>query len=198
MRKSLFFVIFCFLSLFISERSQADVFNTTRFVLPGQFAIGLESEISFSDGAGLSGNLRYTHGLTDLSNAYLTLGSGNGTKRFRVGSGVVFDFFPDVDGQPGIGVSAHGTYYRLESGGRLELKVTPYLHKTFLVGDNELDPFLAFPLGIGFGTGGYQTVINVAVGTLFEHSQHFSFVLELGVAIQNTSTYFSGGIIYYY
>src|SRR5271163_1229903 len=85
--------------------AQAGVVDTPQFVQPGEFALGFEPELTFTDGAGLAGNFRYTQGLTDLNNVNVILGTGGGPRRFRVGGNVTFDFFPDIDKQPGIGVA---------------------------------------------------------------------------------------------
>src|SRR4051812_30956228 len=78
----------------------AGVFDMPQFVAPGEFAIGLEPEITLSDGAGLATNLRYTHGVSDLSNASAIIGTGGGLRQFRVGGNYTFDFFPDIEKQP--------------------------------------------------------------------------------------------------
>lgn len=182
--------------------AHAGVFNTSRFTMPGSFSIGLEPEVhltSESGGAGVGANLRYTHGINELVNVQGVLGTGNGPKKFRVGGGLVFDFFPDVETQPGIGLATQMTYLRDgENRGRLEAAAVPYIHKTFRSGTSEVDPFLSVPLGFALvdGTNNYVPTVAVAIGSVFKGSQNVNYIVELGLAVANTSSYVSGGIVY--
>lgn len=185
----------------VAPSAQAGVFNIPHFVLPGRFALGIEPELTLTSGAGLGVNARYTHGINDLMNAYGILGTGGGPRQFRFGGGVTLDFFPDFEGQPGIGVAGQAVYYRLGGDvGQLQLTAIPYIHKSFLTGQdkNEVEPFIAFPLGVGLTSGDTIGLANVVVGSLFRTMEKIHYVLELGIAVNNTETYVSGGIAYYY
>lgn len=178
----------------------AGVFDLPRFVLPGNFAIGFEAEVPIQDGAGIGANFRYRHGLNDLLNVYGVLGTGTGPRQFRAGGGAVFDFFPDFEGQPGIGVAAQGVYYRLRGDiGFLELTVAPYIHKSFATGGGwEVEPYFAFPFGLGFMSDEWSGVGTAALGGIFRNDTRLNYVFEIGIAVNNTPTYFSGGISYHY
>ena len=182
----------------VSPSAWAGTFSMAQFVSPGEFAIGIEPEITLTDGAGLATNVKFTQGVTDLNNFIATIGTGSGSRAFRVGGGMTFDFFPDLEGQPGIGIATQGTYYRLAGTGQLELQAVPYIHKTFRSGDNEIQPFFAFPLGYGFSEGNYRPITSAAIGSIFRSSEHFRYVTEFGIAVNNTETYVSGGIVYYH
>lgn len=194
---------------FYSSVSFAGFGNTAHFVQSDRFAIGVEPELTLSNGAGVGGTLRYTHGLNDLSNASLILGTGTGVRKFRMGSQLTFDFFPDTASQPGIGLGLQAIYYRMGSSGnapenangtygRLELTPMPYVHKTFGSGDTEFDPYLSFPFGWAFTDGKYQNISQLVLGSLFKAGEHFRYTLEVGVAVNNTESYFSTGVMYYY
>jgi hypothetical protein len=178
----------------------AGVFSTPRFVEQGHFALGLEPELVLSHGAGLAANARFTYGLTDLNNAQLILGTGSGPRRFRAGGNFTFDFFPDVEKQPGIGLAFQGMYYQLPDTGTVEVTALPYIHKTFISGANEVEPYFSLPFGMGFTDGRYQALETAVVGAMFKSSgmDSIRYVLEFGVAINHTESYFSGGFVYYH
>jgi hypothetical protein len=182
--------------------AHAGFFNTGHFVAPGNFAIGFEPELTFTNGAGLAANLRYTHGLTELNNLNFIIGTGGGPRRFRVGGNFTFDFFPDIDDQPGIGLAAQGIYYRVGTGdmtaGIFEVTGVPYIHKAFKTGGNEVEPFLAIPIGLGFSGGNYETVSQVVFGSMFQNTEHIRYSVEFGFNINHSESYMSGGVTYYH
>ena len=178
---------------------QAGVFDTVHFLSPGEFSIGLEPEIQLSNGGGVGLDLKYSQGLNELTTVAGILGASGGTYKFRVGGQMTFDFFPDVEGQPGIGVTTKAMYYRLADTGSVEITAIPYIHKTFHVsGLNEVEPFLALPVGLGFSDGRYQAVSTLSLGSLFKSTDHLRYVFELGIGLNNTESYLSGGIVYYH
>ncbi len=189
------------------HEAHAGVFNIPHFVMPGDFAIGVEPELVLTNGAGAGLNVKYTHGLNDLMNLQGIIGTGGGPRRFRVGANATFDFFPDIEKQPGIGISGQAMYYRLrkenvgdETAGRLELTAIPYIHKTFLVGPqkNEVEPYFAVPFGMGFSEGKYTGLVSVAVGSMFKNTEKLRYVTEIGVAVNHTESYVSVGVVYYH
>ena len=201
MKKLTFVLGFAVLAMGILEAnpSYAGVFSVYHFVAPGKSAAALEPEVTLSNGAGVAANLKYTYGLNELSNVQAILGTGSGPRRFRIGGNMNFDFFPDVQGQPGMGIAAQALYYRLENNGQLELTGIPYIHKAYPMADGHgIEPFAALPAGIGFSDGTYRGLWQFVVGGMFKMTESFSYVVELGVDISNTESYVSGGIIYYF
>jgi hypothetical protein len=183
-----------------SSSAFAEVFNIPNFVPEGKAALGLEPILTLSDGAGVGFNARYTQGLSDLMDGSLILGTGAGPRRFRVGANLVFDFVPDVENQPGIGIAAQSIYYRLPNAGMLEVTGVPYIHKAFSTGAEgrgTIDPFLAFPLGFDFSDGNYNVTWTLAMGAAFKETEHVSYILELGIDLNHAESYLSGGIVYY-
>jgi hypothetical protein len=179
--------------------AQAGVFNIPHFVEPGNFALGLEPELFLTPSAGLGANLKYTQGLNDLMNFQGIVGAGGGPRHFRIGGNITWDFVPDIEGQPGIGLATQALYYRIPDAGRLELTGIPYIHKNFPQGEGEgVDPYFAFPIGFAFTDGEYQAISTAVVGVLWKKSEHLSYTTELGVNINRAATYFSGGITFYH
>lgn len=198
-RRSLFggpVSLYALVLLALAVPARAGTFSMADFVAPGEFSIGIEPEVMLSDGAGFATNVKYTQGLTDNENFIGTIGTGTGGREFRVGGAMTFEFFPDTASQPGMGLGAQAMYYRLADQGELETTAIPYIHKSFRAGGADVDPFFSLPVGFAFSNGQYQEITSASIGSLFKASEHFSYVAELGLALHNTQSYVSGGVVY--
>ena len=80
---------------------------------------------------------------------------------------------------------------------QLEITAVPYIHKTFISGNHEIEPFVSVPFGLAFSEGEYDAITTVSIGSTFKSSEKVLTVLELGIAVNNSDTYISGGIVYY-
>lgn len=174
----------------------AGVFDIPYFIQPGQTAIGFEPELVLTPTSGLGANLKSHHGINEFINGVVTIGSSGGSRRFRAGGALVFDFFPDVDSQPGIGVATQALYVSRTSGNRLETTAIPYIHKAFTHEQQVSDPFFAFPVGWGIRTGGTRALMQFVAGAHFQVNETFRTSLEIGIKIKETNSYVSGGIIF--
>ena len=197
MNKKTFAIGYAVLAVF-STPAMAGVFDIYHFVAPGKSAAGVEPEVVLSNGAGVGANLKYTYGLNELSNVQAILGTGSGPRRFRIGGNMSFDFFPDVQGQPGIGLAAQVLYYRLPNTGVMEITGIPYIHKAYEMEGHTVEPFAAVPLGVGFSDGNYFALSQFVIGGMFKATDSISYVAELGVDINHTESYVSGGMVYYF
>jgi hypothetical protein len=181
-----------------SSRAYAGVFNLPRFVAPGAFGIGAEPEFILSDGGGVGINLRYVQGVSDTNNFTGILGSGNGPRYFRAGGFFTFDIFPDLASQPGVGLATGAQFVQLSRAGSVEILAIPYIHKNFSTQEGPAEPFLAVPLGLTLSEGAYKYLSTLSIGSFFHMSEHFSSIAELGIGLNNSVSYISGGIIYYH
>jgi hypothetical protein len=198
MRTFRFFVsaALCFI---LGASAEAGVFNIPRFVEPGKNAVGVEPEVTLTNGGGVAANVRYVHGLTELNNLTAILGTGTGVRRFRVGGALSFDFFPDIDDQPGIGIATQAIYYRYKHArGQLEVAAIPYVHKRFHNGTGStVEPYFALPIGPAFHSGEYHWQTQVVLGAIFNQAgSDLHFVGEVGVNVNKTESYISGGLLY--
>jgi hypothetical protein len=186
--------------------AHADVFNLPHFVAPGEFALGIEPELVLTSGSGVGINARYTHGLTDLISVSGQIGTGTGPRRFRAGADFDFDLFPDLPGQPGIGLATRAMYVRIPTpgtttddvSGQLELSAIPYIHKMFANGGTSIDPFFSLPVGMSFLDGNYKMLMTGVVGSLIQASDNVWFSAEFGIDINHTQSYFAGGVSYFH
>lgn len=191
-----------------AETARADVSNLAHFVPPGEFGLAIEPELTLTSGAGLGVNLRYTQGLTDLFNVSGIIGTGSGPRQFRAGADFDFDIFPDLSGQPGIGIAARGLFVRIPTpgavdpnslSGEVELTALPYIHKAFATtGHTMIDPFFSLPFGMSFLDGQYKGLVTAVIGSLIQGGEHVWYSTEFGIAINHTETYFAGGVTYYH
>jgi hypothetical protein len=188
----------CVLCVLNSGTAFAGIFNTVHFVEPGKSAVGIEPEFTTSDGTGFGFNAKFTQGISELMDAAGFIGTGSGPRNFRVGGDLVFDFFPDIDRQPGIGLLTRAVYYRIPNTGRLDIFGAPYIHKAMMTsGKDEIDPFFAFPIGQEFDNGNYHTTTQLVFGSMFKATEQLRYSLELGINLNYTETYISGGITFY-
>lgn len=180
--------------------ARGGVFTTIHFIEPGSFMVGFEPQFWLSGGSGLSGELRLTRGMTELSTASFMIGTGGGPRGFRLGANGTLDVFPDIEGQPGIGIGAQLMYYRVPDGssteGLVEATAIPYIHKNFANAGGDVEPYFAFPFGAGFRGGAYQSVSSAVVGTFFKANEKVRYSLELGVGVSHSESYLSGGFVY--
>lgn len=179
-------------------QAKAGVFAIPHFVQAGSFSVGVEPELTLTDGAGVAANFKYTQGLNDLMNVTGIIGSGGGPRKFRIGAAGTFDFFPDLEGQPGMGVAVQGLYVDKRNYGQFEMTGIPYIHKSLTTAGNELEPFLAIPFGLEFHSATYTSISQVVLGSMFKPSEKIRFIMELGIAINRSDTYVSGGVTYYH
>jgi hypothetical protein len=190
-----FFMLF---ALVVTQPCFAGVFNTAHFVSPGEFALGIEPELVTSGSAAFGVNVRYTQGISDLSNGHVIIGTGSGARQFRVGLDYTFDFIPDLDSQPGFGVAFQGMFVQLNNVGTVEVTAIPYAHKNFKLKEISIEPFLSIPVGLQLAQGAYQGLVTLVGGGLFHHTSHVSTVLEVGIGLSSAYTYVSGGVVYFH
>lgn len=182
--------------LFLSMNGWAGVQNLHHFMDPGEWSLGVEPEMSFTRGAQSSVSAKFTHGLNDMMNLQAQAGAGTPERRIRLGGAATFDFFPDLPGQPGIGVALQGAFLDRLSGAAGEFTVLPYLHKRFDSKKSSVDPFVSMPVGVRVSEKGSELLLSLAVGALFEVSHSFLVSSELGIAANNTDSYFAVGMVY--
>ncbi|RYZ70559.1 MAG: hypothetical protein EOP09_05895 [Proteobacteria bacterium] len=179
--------------------AQAGVFNIPNFISQGKNAVGIGPELNLSNDTGLALNLRYQLGISQLSNLHLITGPGGGERHFRIGAAYTFDFFPDMQGQPGIGLALQGMYYRYSGNrGQFEPTFIPYLHKEFRNNTGgSVEPFVAIPMGMEFKDGESDFIATLVLGTKFKTSNpSITYIGELGANLSETETYVSGGVVF--
>ncbi len=211
MMRNLLLALYAIGAVVHSPLAHAGVFTTIQYLEPGQYSLGLEPEFVLSNGAGLGANVRLSTGWNELSNAAVFVGTGGGPRRFRIGAVTTYDFFPDVDGQPGIGLGLQGMWSRVsvrsagtgvttggdtETQGRFDLSAMPYLHNRFANPGGDVEPYLAIPVGFSLRDGRFQASTAVAIGSFFHMSRQIQYSLELNVGGGNAETILSGGMVY--
>ena len=187
-------------ALLIGPQAEAGVFDLPSFVNPGQYSVGLEPEVAISNGTGAALNLKPRIGHTDFLSWEGLIGTGSGSRKFRIGLTADFDWFPDVDAQPGIATPLYMEYYRIDTDGLFTFGAKPMVYKTFKGKEASYIPFLAVPLGWGLRNSTLQGTVQVALGSMFQfpNSDHWRFTAEVGFNAANSYSYISGGVTYYH
>jgi hypothetical protein len=176
--------------------SATSVGRYTEYLPAGDLALGIEPEVVLTTSSGAGAEIRYAQGITDLNNFHVVLGTGSGSRAFRVGGALTFDFFPDMDGQPGIGIATQGLYVRKDTRGRFELNAVPYIGKTFESKGGDVKPYFGMPVGFAFADSRYDTNLQAAIGTIFKASSHLHYGVELGIDVSKSYSYISAAVTY--
>jgi hypothetical protein len=179
-------------------RAEAGVFNIPEFVDYKKWAVGLEPQLTMTPDTGMAATLKFTYGLTPLSDLQVGIGGGGGDKEFRLGGTYTFDVIPDIEGQIGAGIALQGYVYHLNTGGSLtELTAIPYIHNTFrTVRGQNFDPYLALPGGLSFNDGMYRSIFQIVGGTYFKYSENIGYNAEIGINLKDTDSYLAVGVTY--
>ncbi len=191
-------------TLFVSSQSKAGVFNIPEFVDYKNWAVGLEPVFTLStpkvvntESSGVGFNLKYTYGITPLSNLQVGIGDGSGSKGFRLGGTYTWDIIPNLEHQIGAGIALQAYYYKLKySNGETETTFYPYAHNMYHTEGLDYDPYIAVPVGESFNNGTYRTILQLVLGTFFKTSQYFGLNAEIGLNLKDTDTYISLGGTY--
>jgi hypothetical protein len=79
------------------------------------------------------------------------------------------------------------------------VQAMPYVHKTFFSAEKgtEIEPYFAVPFGLGFSDGNYRAITQFVIGGMFKSSEKVRTILEFGIALNNTESYLSTGVVYY-
>lgn len=177
------------------------LFSQPHFLEEGKYGLGIEPVLVTTNGNGFATNLRTQYGLTDLQNLSTIVGAGSGRQKFRIGGGTTFDFFPDLEGQPGIGLAVQSIYYRYKktgdsSYGQLEVSATPYIHKTFYnEQDDQVEPYLGLPFGTAFRQNEYNWFSQLTIGGRYRPNKStLHLFTELNVNLSHAETTISGGV----
>ncbi|MBI3541743.1 MAG: hypothetical protein HY075_00500 [Deltaproteobacteria bacterium] len=185
----------------IIQPARAGVFDLPSFIEPGNFSVGLEPEVAISNGTGAALNFKPRIGATDFLNWEGLIGTGAGARQFRVGLTADFDWFPDVDNQPGIATPLFCEYYRVNADGLLTFGMKPMVYKTFKGLEANYTPFFSLPFGWGYKNNTLSSFMQIAIGSVFKipnAGDHWRFTGEVGFNVSNAYSYLSGGVTYYH
>ncbi len=199
-----FILLLSFLMSLFFSTAHAGIFDLPAFLEPGKLALGLEPEIILSDGSGVGFNGKVKYGSSNFLNWQAFSGMGTGDRKFRVGVTADFEFFPDVEGQPGIALPLTLKYTSvendLESFSLFTLSASPLAYKTFKTELADYTGFLALPIGWNIKNSHIYSFVSVVVGSLFKLpiTPRFKYSAEIGISIRDTYSYVSGGATYFF
>lgn len=176
------------------------VFDLPSFVEPGKWSVGAESEVIISKGAGAGINIKPRYGLNNFLNLEGLIGISGSSRGFRLGAIADFEWFPDVDKQPGIATPFSVTYYRYDGDDLLSLGPMPLLYMSFKGDGIDFTPFIAIPIGWNVYNKKADGFVQIALGTMFRvpESEKFQYVVEAGFDVTHSYSYIAGGATYFH
>lgn len=188
------------LSSLFTRTAQATVFDLPGFIEAGKFTVGFEPEVTISNGTGAALNFKPRFGMSDFLNIEGMVGTGAGARKFRAGVTADFDWFPDIDKQPGIATPFFIEYYRVDQDGVLTMGAKPMIYKTFQGEHAAYTPFLAFPIGWNYRNSDTQGMMQISMGSMFRLPgvDHWRYTAEAGFNINHSYSYLSGGVTYFF
>lgn len=199
------FLLFLFIgmlggkALFFCQEVKARVASLPHFVVPGEFAIGVDGEMGFANRGSLGLQFAYKQGHSDLVNFFVELGLGGLSGDMKLGGGALLDVFPDVQGQLGLGVALRTHLAQFQDRKNWVMEMIPYLHKTLVSEQLTVEPFVGLPLSTRLAGQQAPYGASLALGSLFEHSPQFRSSFELGIPLNPTAyTGLTLGVTYFH
>ncbi len=186
---------------FLSSYAHAyySVMSTGEILPENQYTLMGVSQFVTSDPTGINVSGRFEMGINEDSGFRGQFGVGT-TDIFLSG---LYKYvpYPDVEGQPAVGMNA-GIVYASDAGiNEFTIRFEPLVSKKFNMNFGYLIPYASLPIGIQHRTKGRDkndVAIQIAGGVeiAFENLKGVRFMPELGVDIDNAPNYFSIGAIF--
>jgi len=130
---------------------------------------------------------------------------GFGTTDIFFGGLVKWIPFPDIDGQPAIGMNAGLLYARDDENRDLTIRLEPLVSKEFELGNFWLTPYASLPVGIrvrnsDVAKDSTDLTFQIAAGSQLqvEKWKNLQFMAEIGFDIDKAYSYVSGSVVYYF
>jgi len=172
--------------------AHAAVFDAADTLPPGAAALGGFTEIMIADPTSEGLEARGRYGLNEDWNLGANLGTGSKSKRFRMGLEAVFNLLPDWAGQLGLSFLGSSTYLRRDTGGGVQFRVGPMLHKRFngFTG-YPANAYLALPWYVDVRGSTLTTGSQVVLGSNFDIARDGRYYLdaELGLRLAKADSY---------
>lgn len=182
--------------VFISVGQATTSFDLPTYVEPGKASIGIEPVFALTNGSGASLNAKARYGVNELLNLGAMIGTGTGAREFRLGMVADFEWFPDMEGQPGIATPFFTEYYRFRDDGLITFGLKPLVYKTFVTDHGDFTPFVSIPFGWNYCNQRTRAMIQTSFGTVYRlpQNEHIRFVVETGFNVKHAYSYISGGV----
>lgn len=197
MKKSLL----VFIALAFSSPSFAyySVMSTGEILPEGKYTLTGEAQFLTDDPSGVNAGARFETGIDEGSGFRGEVGVG--TTDLFLGALYKFIPYPDIEGQPAVGLNT-GILYANDAGyGEFTLRFEPLVSKKFEMTFGHLIPYGSVPIGIQHRTKGSDrndVAIQIVGGVemAFNELKGLRFMPEVGIDIDNAPTYISIGAIF--
>jgi hypothetical protein len=186
------------LTVFNAPNAQAyfSTIDDGELVAPGQYQVSVEPQVLFDRYPGVNGVARFDTGFNDSSSVRGILGFGK--VDFQLGGMYKWIPFPDVDGQPAIGLDAGMILARVNNQNEFSVRLHPLISKRFETEIGDLIPYGSLPLGVTTRPDKTVIPVQIVAGTEFRplNLKNFSFFGELGINLNEAFSYISAAVAY--
>lgn len=157
----------------------------------GNYEMNVETQFITDDDSGVNLVGRFDSWLSEDSNLRAVLGFG--TTDFQVGGFYKWVPYPDVEGQPAIGLMAGLLYASTEGLDDISVRVHPFVSKKFEIELGEITPYGALPFGIRSMDGETDVPVQAVIGAELKtvNLEKIRFMGEIGFDINEAFTYVS-------
>jgi hypothetical protein len=172
------------------------VFDTGEIVPAGKYRVMGELQY-LGDPSGLNLTAGMDAGVNESSNIRAVAGVGS----VNLYAGVFYKWvpFPDTDTQPAIGIMGGGTWARYDGENYPGIRIQPIVSKKIDTEFGFINPYASLPFGVISGPRNNTFPFQFVVGTDWKpvDVENFSFLLEVGLNVNESASYVSTGLLYY-
>ncbi len=177
----------------VSHQAQAyfSTIDTGELIAPDKYQVSLEPQLIFNRYEGFDIVGRVDTGLTEATGLRGILGFGK--VNFQIGGMYKWVPFPDVAGQPAIGLDAGVILARIDENTEFNVRLHPLISKRLESEIGDFVPYASLPLGVSVRKEKTVVPLQIAGGTEFRplNLPRISFFAELGININEAFSYVS-------
>ncbi|MCC7405947.1 MAG: hypothetical protein IT288_16260 [Bdellovibrionales bacterium] len=191
-------------SLLVAVKANAlySIMDTGDLLPEGQFRANVETQFITDGDDGVNFNGRFDTWFRDDANLRGVVGFG--TTDIYLAAFYKWVPFPDVEGQPAIGVAGGLAYARFdvedETIGELSIRVHPLISKKFATEYGDFTPYGSLPFGVASREGDMELPLQIVGGVEWKtlEWQKLTFSAEVGFDVSKAFSYISLGAQLYF
>ena len=182
-----------------SANAYFSVLQTGEVLEVGQYQAMASPQVIFNEFSGANFSGRLDTGLAEGLSGRAVLGFGK--VDFQIGGLVKWVPFPDLEGQPAIGAEAGVILARIGGLNQYSVRIHPLISKRIETEIGDVTPYGSLPLGLTVESGNRSesfVPVQLVGGAELKplNTKNWSFIAELGLNVQRSFSFVSGGIMY--
>jgi hypothetical protein len=186
--------------VFVSQPARAffTTLDTGEVIQPEHYRAMLMPQLIFDKIEGTNVLAAFDTGIAEDQQIRGFLGIGE--IDFQVGANYKWVPFPDVEGQPAIGLIGGIQWMKIADDNLLSLRVGPLVSKKVETEVGDFTPYASLPIGLTDYKNSTYMPIQFAAGTEWRTLQfdQLTFMTELGLNITKAYSYLALGVLYYF